>query len=57
MATIESISRFLPQLIGGSADLSGSNNTKTNNSKIINSKILMEITYTMVLESMAWLRS
>ena len=38
MATIESISRFLPQLIGGSADLSGSNNTKTNNSKIINSK-------------------
>ena len=38
MATIESISKFLPQLIGGSADLSGSNNTKTNNSKIINSK-------------------
>ena len=38
MATIEKISSFLPQLIGGSADLSGSNNTKTNNSKIINSK-------------------
>jgi transketolase len=38
MATIESISALLPQLIGGSADLSGSNNTKTNNSKIINSK-------------------
>ena len=38
MATIEKISTFLPQLIGGSADLSGSNNTKTNNSKIINSK-------------------
>ena len=36
--TIESISAVLPQLIGGSADLSGSNNTKTNNSKIINSK-------------------
>ena len=35
---IESISSILPQLIGGSADLSGSNNTKTNNSKIINSK-------------------
>ena len=35
---IESISAILPQLIGGSADLSGSNNTKTNNSKIINSK-------------------
>ena len=38
MAAIESISSALPQLIGGSADLSGSNNTKTNNSKIINSK-------------------
>jgi Transketolase len=38
MAAIESISVMLPQLIGGSADLSGSNNTKTNNSKIINSK-------------------
>jgi len=38
MAAIESISATLPQLIGGSADLSGSNNTKTNNSKIINSK-------------------
>ena len=38
MATIEKISGFLPQLIGGSADLSGSNNTKTNNSKTINSK-------------------
>ena len=38
MAAIEKISSFLPQLIGGSADLSGSNNTKTNYSKIINSK-------------------
>ena len=37
-AVIESISNILPQLIGGSADLSGSNNTKTKNSKIINSK-------------------
>ena len=35
---IESISSILPQLSGGSADLSGSNNTKTNNSKVINSK-------------------
>ena len=35
---IESISSILPQLIGGSADLSGSNNTKTNNSKVISSK-------------------
>ena len=38
MAAIEKISDYLPELIGGSADLSGSNNTKTNNSKIINSK-------------------
>ena len=38
MAAIEKISFILPQLIGGSADLSGSNNTKTSNSKIINSK-------------------
>ena len=38
MAAIESISLTMPHLIGGSADLSGSNNTKTNNSKIINSK-------------------
>ena len=38
MASIENISALLPQLIGGSADLSGSNNTKTNNSKVINSK-------------------
>ena len=38
MAAIEKLSAFLPKLIGGSADLSGSNNTKTNNSKIINSK-------------------
>ena len=35
---IESISNILPQLIGGSADLSGSNNTKTNNSRVISSK-------------------
>ena len=38
MAAIEKISTLLPRLIGGSADLSGSNNTKTTNSKIINSK-------------------
>ena len=38
MVAIEKISSILPQLIGGSADLSGSNNTKTSNSKIINSK-------------------
>ncbi len=35
---IASISSILPELLGGSADLSGSNNTKTENSKIITSK-------------------
>ncbi len=35
---ISSISSILPELIGGSADLSGSNNTKTSDSKVINSK-------------------
>ncbi len=35
---IESISKILPELIGGSADLSGSNNTKTKNSVTISSK-------------------
>ena len=37
-SAIEVISELLPELIGGSADLSGSNNTKTKNSKIISSK-------------------
>ena len=37
-SVISAISNILPELIGGSADLSGSNNTKTENSKIINSK-------------------
>ena len=37
-SVIEIVSNILPQLIGGSADLSGSNNTKTQNSKVINSK-------------------
>ena len=35
---IETISPMLSELIGGSADLSGSNNTKTKNSKVISSK-------------------
>ena len=38
MAAIKKLTSFLPQLIGGSADLSGSNNTKTSNSIIISSK-------------------
>jgi len=36
--TIELVSKLLPEIIGGSADLSGSNNTKTKNSKVISSK-------------------
>ena len=36
--TIEAITKLLPEIIGGSADLSGSNNTKTKNSKVISSK-------------------
>jgi len=35
---IESITPFLSELVGGSADLSGSNNTKTKNSKVISAK-------------------
>ena len=37
-SVINTLSTILPGLIGGSADLSGSNNTKTENSKIINAK-------------------
>jgi transketolase len=37
-SVIETITNALPELIGGSADLSGSNNTKVANSKVINSK-------------------
>ena len=37
-SVINSISDALPELIGGSADLSGSNNTKTDSSKVITSK-------------------
>ena len=38
MKVIESLNNTLPNLIGGSADLSGSNNTKASNSIILNSK-------------------
>ena len=37
-SVINTVSNILPELIGGSADLSGSNNTKTENSKVITSK-------------------
>ena len=37
-SVIKCMSEVLPELIGGSADLSGSNNTKTEISKVINSK-------------------
>ena len=38
MKVIEKITEIMPNLIGGSADLSGSNNTKTNKSIVINAK-------------------
>ena len=37
-SAIESLTSLFPKIIGGSADLSGSNNTKTNNSKVISAK-------------------
>jgi len=37
-SVINNISNILPELIGGSADLSGSNNAKTESSKVITSK-------------------
>ena len=38
MKVIEALNNLLPNLIGGSADLSGSNNTKASNSVVLNSK-------------------
>ena len=38
MKVIESVSDLISNLVGGSSDLSGSNNTKTAKSKVINSK-------------------
>ena len=38
MKVIHSLTTIIPNLIGGSSDLSGSNNTKTENSKVISSK-------------------
>jgi len=38
MQVIESLNSLMPNLVGGSADLSGSNNTKTTNSVILNYK-------------------
>lgn len=35
-AVIESLKAIMPELIGGSADLTGSNNTKANNDRVIN---------------------
>ena len=55
-SVISAISNILPELIGGSADLSGSNNTKTENSKIINAKNFSEIIFITVLESMQWVQ-
>ena len=38
MKVIEALNNIMPNLVGGSADLSGSNNTKTSNSIVLNSK-------------------
>ena len=38
MKVIEELNNLMPNLVGGSADLSGSNNTKASNSTILNSK-------------------
>ena len=48
------ISDYYQNLLGGSADLTGSNNTKANSMDIINKDNLMEIIYTMELENMEW---
>ena len=48
---IEIISK-LPNLIGGSADLAGSNNTKTKNHKIIKPGIFQETIFIMESGSM-----
>ena len=37
-SVIETVTKLMPEIIGGSADLSGSNNTKTAESKVISSK-------------------
>ena len=37
-SVISSLTNIMPELIGGSADLSGSNNTKTESSKVISAK-------------------
>ncbi len=38
MKVIESLNKLIPNLIGGSSDLSGSNNTKTKNSSVISAR-------------------
>ena len=54
MKVIETLNNFIPNLIGGSADLSGSNNTKALNSIIINSKSYEGNYIHLALESMVW---
>ena len=55
MKVIEALNNIMPNLVGGSADLSGSNNTKTSNSIVLNSKTTVEIIYILELENMVWL--
>lgn len=51
---LDKIANNLPELIGGSADLSGSNNTKHSDLSPIPRKIPLQITSTMVLENLQW---
>ena len=51
---INQISPHMPELIGGSADLTGSNNTKASTTKILDSKNYSEIIFIMALENMEW---
>ena len=55
-SVLEAITNNLPELVGGSADLSGSNNTKTKYSTMqLNPQILKEIIFIMEYENMLWL--
>ena len=54
MKVIEILKKNFTQLIGGSADLSGSSNTKTSNSEVINSKSFKGNYIHYGVKSMEW---
>ena len=49
--TLNALTKANNTLIGGSADLAGSNNTKTKHHNLLNLMILMVIIFTMVFEN------